>query len=679
MHTEFVISKGFPYPLGASVWPEGFNFSVFASMINQLNLLLFVDGVESKPKQIEMNRSGNLWHIFVDQIKAPFAYAFEDQKYPGRYLLDPYSRSTTGGEIHAADTKKRINRQRCSYMYKSQFDWQKDKPPQIPLPQSIFYEMHIRGFTRHFSSDIEKPGTYAGLVEKIPYLKDLGITAVELLPCAEFNETDKNLKNPETGQPLYNFWGYDPLFFSTPKASYAYSKIPGTHVDEFKYMVREFHKAGIEVLLDVVFNHTGEGARKGPVYAYRGLSDETYYIRDGTSNKYLDFTGCGHTVNCNHPVVSDLIIDSLRYWVTEMHIDGFRFDLASALTRGRDGTPLNFPPLIERISFDPVLSGVKLIAEAWDAGGLYQVGSFPSWGIWAEWNGKFRDDIRRFMRGDDGMVPVLATRLAGSADLYRHDNRRPFHGINFITCHDGFTLYDLVSYNRKHNLPNGENNRDGSDNNFSWNHGVEGPTTHKRISRLRSQQMKNLTILLFVAQGVPMILAGDEMGRTQGGNNNAYCQDNEISWLNWNLLKKNEELHRFMKYMILFRKNSSLLQRQQFFGDEPDGKTGIQWYGPKLNIPDWSGKIKHLAFHLIPQKKGDHDIFVITNAEKKQILFNLPFSRAPQSKWHRFADTRLSAPNDICDYGREELLEEQDCYCVRPRSTVILIGKKARK
>jgi isoamylase len=672
------VSEGSAYPLGPSARSDGFNFSVFASGTDQIELLLFPNGINSEPSRTRMFHSGNLWHIFVDHLKAPFAYAFENIKYRGHFLLDPYCKSVTGGEIQAADQKKKMVRRLYSYVYEAHYNWENDTPPRIPLPETIIYEMHVRGFTRHSSSNIEKPGTYAGVVEKIPYLKDLGITTVELLPVAEFNESDKDLINPENKQPLYNFWGYDPLCFFTPKASYAYSKVPGTHIDEFKYMVKEFHKAGFEVVLDVVFNHTGEGNHNGPIYAYKGLADKIYYLKETGSKRYLDFTGCGHTMNCNHPVVSDLIIDCLRYWVTEMHVDGFRFDLASVLTRSRDGSPLQNPPLIERISLDPVLSQVKLIAEAWDAGGLYQVGSFPAWGIWAEWNGKFRDDLRRFVRGDKGMVPVLATRLAGSADLYRHDNRRPFHSINFITCHDGFTLYDLVSYNTKHNIANGEKNSDGSDNNFSWNHGHEGYTTHKRIRRLRVLHMKNLISLLFVAQGVPMILAGDEMGRTQNGNNNAYCQDNEISWLNWELLKENADLHRFFRRMIAFRKKHTLLQRTHFFGDEPNGRTSIQWYGPKLNPPDWSGNIRHLAFHLLPQKKKDKDIFVITNTEKRQILYKLPFPRTPLSKWHRFVDTRLSPPDDICEEGYEEFLEAQDCYSIRPRSTVILIAQKPR-
>jgi glycogen operon protein len=535
--------------------------------------------------------------------------------------------------------------------------------------------MHVRGFTRHPSSNIKKQGTYAGLVEKIPYLQDLGVTAVELLPIFEFNESDKDVINPQTGEKLYNYWGYDPISFFAPKASYALTKIPGTHIDEFKYMVRELHKAGIEIILDVVFNHTGENSSSGRVYSYQDLADQTYYIKDRNSGKYLDFSGCGHTVNCNHPVVSDLIIDSLRYWVTEMHVDGFRFDLASILTRGQDGRPLGLPPLVQRISQDPILSQVKLIAEAWDAAGLYQVGSFPSWGIWAEWNGKYRDDIRRFVRGDIGMVPVLATRLAGSADLYRNDGRKPYHSVNFITAHDGFTLNDLVSFNSKHNLENGENNRDGSNDNFSWNFGYEGLTTHKRITRLRKKQMKNMIALLLLSQGVPMILAGDELGRTQLGNNNAYCQDNEVSWLNWDLFQRNADIYRFFKRMIAFRKNNQQLQRTNFFDDEPKDKVSIKWLNPKLATPDWSGRSRHLGIHLLPNGPSENDIFVITNADKRQVVYSLPPPQKQNSAWYLFTDTQLEPPDDISEDNSEKKIKPQDSYCARPRSTVILIAK----
>jgi glycogen operon protein len=668
-------STGSPFPLGPTIQEDGINFSVYATDPMKLELVVRPDGSDGQPEYVRLNRSGKIWHTLIQGIAAPLAYGFRDPDQPGQIFLDPYCRAVTGGEIHASDIQLTDQRTLYSFLYKSKFDWENDAPLRTPLNESIIYETHVRGFTRHPSSNIKKPGTYAGLVEKIPYMQDLGITAVELLPVAEFNELDKDVRNPETKDRLYNFWGYDPICFFAAKASYALTKIPGTHVDEFKYMVRELHKAGIEIILDVVFNHTGEDSLNGRFYSYSALADQTYYMKERKTGKYLDFSGCGHTVNCNHPVVSDLIIDCLRYWVVEMHVDGFRFDLASVLTRGQDGRPLGLPPLVQRISQDPVLSQVKLIAEAWDAGGLYQVGSFPSWGIWAEWNGKYRDDIRRYVRGDIGMVPVLATRLAGSADLYRHDGRKPFHSINFITAHDGFTLNDLVSFNSKQNLANGENNRDGSNDNFSWNFGYEGLTAHKRITRLRKKQMKNMIALLLLSQGVPMILAGDELGRTQLGNNNAYCQDNELSWMNWDLFRHNADIYRFFKRMIAFRKANQQLQRSIFFEDEPMRNISIQWLNPRLAAPDWSGKNRHLGFHLIPHSHSESDIFVITNAEKRQVVYSLPKPQEPKSVWYLFVDTQLEPPDDISEENAEKKINPQDSYCARPRSTVILIAK----
>ncbi len=379
------------------------------------------------------------------------------------------------------------------------------------------------------------PGTFAGLIEKIPYLKKLGVTAVELLPVNEFEETDTDRANPFTGQPLVNLWGYQSTAFFAPNAAYSSNPDSGDQLREFKEMVRAFHQAGIEVILDIVFNHTAEGDEHGPTWSFRGIDNSTYYILECGSGKYQNFSGCGNTVNCNNPVVRDFIVDCLRYWVMEMHVDGFRFDLASILGRGEDGSVLQNPPLLERLAYDPVLANIKLIAEAWDAGGLYQVGSFPSWGRWAEWNGIFRDDIRKFVKGDAGMTSPLATRLLGSPDLYLSSAREPYHSINFMTCHDGFTMNDLVCYNEKHNLANGESNSDGTSANYSWNCGAEGSTDDAAINQLRLQQQKNFAAILLVSHGVPMILAGDEMGRTQQGNNNAYCQDNEISWIDWKL------------------------------------------------------------------------------------------------------------------------------------------------
>jgi glycogen operon protein len=520
---------------------------------------------------------------------------------------------------------------------------------------------------------VKNPGTYKGLIEKIPYLKELGITAVELLPICEFDETHNGRKNPITGERLVNYWGYNSICFHAPKASYSSQGLNGEQIFEFKSLVKALHTAGIEVILDVVFNHTGEEDEQGPVYTFRGIDNPIYYMIDKKTRGYHDFTGCGNTVNCNHPVVRDLIMDCLRYWVIEMHVDGFRFDLASVLCRAEDGSVLANPPLVERITKDPVLANTKLIAEPWDAGGLYQLGSFPAGKKWAEWNDKYRNHIRKYIRGDRGMIPKLATRIAGSSDLYRMSARTPYHSINFITCHDGFTLADLVSYKKKHNQMNGESNRDGLDENFSRNYGKEGPSENPRINRLRKRQIKNMALLLMLSQGVPMLLAGDEMGRSQRGNNNAYCQDNEISWIDWNLLEQNAELVRFFKLAIQFRKHHSTLRRTTFFEDDPSGKILINWYDKKLKQPNWAGKSCYLAFHLLPDQINKRDIFVISNASPSSQSFQLPALETGKI-WRRSADTYLDSPYDICETGKEQALKEQGTYDAHPQSTVVLIA-----
>jgi isoamylase len=479
--------------------------------------------------------------------------------------------------------------------------------------------------------------------------------------------------NPISGEKLFNFWGYDSLGYFTPKASYAAENGQGNQVVEFKTMVKEFHKAGIEVILDIVFNHTGEGERGGPIFSFRGLDNAVYYMTDRSSGQYHNFTGCGNTVNCNHPAVQQMILDALGYWITEMHVDGFRFDLASILSRGEDGSVMDHPPILDKINKDPVLSQKKLIAEAWDAAGLYQVGSFPGGKRWAEWNDKFRDNIRRYIRGDKGQVGELATRIAGSSDLFQNNGRAPYHSINFITCHDGFTLNDLVSYDRKHNKMNGENNRDGMNENFSSNYGKEGPSNDIELNFLRKKQIKNMATLLLISQGVPMILAGDEFGRTQQGNNNPYCQDNEISWVNWELARQNAGLLRFFSHLIQFRKNHPALRRPVFFDDDRSGNIPIHWYKSQLNRPDWSGKTASLAFHLLPVP-GDTDIFVISNSEKRKkrfLLPNLPFGKT----WFLTLNTDLTEPEDINAQDHEKHLTDQRHYMVEAQSTVILISK----
>ncbi len=550
------------------------------------------------------------------------------------------------------------------------FDWELDQPLNYHLADSVIYEMHVRGFTRHKSADVTHPGSFHGIIEKIPYLQKLGITAVELLPVTEFDEADNFRKNPLIGESLHNFWGYHPMSFFAPKAAYAVDMTAGAQVREFKEMVKALHAAGIEVILDMVFNHTGEGNEEGRTLSLRGFDNSVYYIVDPQSGVYANYSGCGNTVNCNHPVVRDLIIDALCYWVTEMHIDGFRFDLASILGRGSNGEVLTNPPLLERIAGNPVLANTKLIAEAWDAAGLYQVGTFPNFGRWAEWNGKFRDDIRRFVRGDKGMVPVLATRLAGSSDLYQDDGRDPYHSINFITSHDGFTLADLVSYQTKHNEANGEYNADGDDHSFSANHGVEGSTNDPATLALRAQQLRNFATLLILAHGVPMLLAGDEMARSQDGNNNAWCQDNAISWIDWSDLERNRSLFRFFRNLIAFRQRHALLRPRHFEGEE-SGERRLVWHGRELNRPDWSDTSHSLGMHL--QGQADEvEIYLIVHAADYGADFNLP-KPGNSTLWRRFIDTSLEAGQTSCIPGEEQEVADQHSYRVRERSVVVLV------
>jgi glycogen operon protein len=630
-----------------------------------------------------LNRTGQVWHAFVEglDVGIQYGYRFDMQPNPDpkvhrfnpqQVLLDPYARVLSNGGAWD-EFKPGTRPYRNSVVVENQFDWEHDQPLNIPLVDSIIYEMHVRSFTRHPSSRAANPGTFAGVIEKIPYLKKLGVTAVELLPVNEFEESDTDRVNPLTGEPLRNLWGYQPTAFFAPNTAYSSNRADGEQVREFKLLVRSLHQAGIEVILDMVFNHTAEGDATGPTWSFRGIDNPTYYILDPAGD-YKDFTGCGNTVNCNNPVVRDFIVDCLRYWVMEMHVDGFRFDLASILGRGQDGSVLKNPPLLESLAYDPVLANTKLIAEAWDAAGLYQVGTLPSWGRWAEWNGKYRDDIRKFVKGDAGMTSPLATRLLGSPDLYLTSAREPYHSINFVTCHDGFTLNDLVSYNEKHNLPNDDNNTDGSNANYSWNCGAEGPTDDNAISELRARQRKNFAAILLVAHGVPMILSGDEMGRTQQGNNNAYCQDNEISWVDWRMAESNAGLLRFFQLMIAFRKRSALMRRATF-AMNGEGGFHITWHGTKRVKPDWGYESRTLAMQLTQLNadgsRDDHHF--IANAYSGDLDFELP--QIGEREWFRLVDTALSSPIDIAEDGQEFPLLSQESYPVQARSVVIFVAK----
>ena len=692
---QYQIRRGQPLPLGATLKPNGVNFSVFSRNATLVTLLIVLpDKAHSRlefPLDSRFNRTGDIWHAFVAGVDRGIEYGYRVERSPnsdphihrfdGRIvLLDPYSKAISGGNqwgqtLHLRSSQASVRKasSRHGLLVEDNFDWGLDQPLNIHLADSVIYEMHVRGFTRHSSSRVAHPGTFRGIIEKIPYLKELGITAIELMPVAEFEELDNPRSNPLTGERLTNYWGYQPISFFALKAAYASNGSSWGQINEFKAMVRALHEAGIEILLDVVFNHTAEGDERGPTVSFRGFDNAIYYMIDPKTGAYANYSGCGNTLNCNHPVVRSLILDSLRYWVTEMHVDGFRFDLASILGRGSDGSVLSNPPLLERIAGDPVLAKTKLIAEAWDAAGLYQVGSFPNWGRWAEWNGRFRDDVRRFVRGDAGIVSMLATRLAGSADLYQGSGRAPYHSINFVTNHDGFTLADLVSYNQKHNQANGEDDLDGSSENFSWNCGIEGLTSSPEIQSLRLRQMKNFAALLLLSQGVPMILAGDEVGRTQQGNNNAYCQDNEISWFDWEGLQHHSELFRFFKLLIAFRKQHAVLRGRHFFERENHRNPGLSWHGIKPGEPDWSSHSRSLAMQLIGGKM-EIDLFLIANAYREALDFELP-APSERKKWFRFIDTNLKSPKDICDPEQEKVLVPQRPYKAGPYSVVVLVGR----
>jgi isoamylase len=679
-HDAFVTSRGHCLPFGASGLPGGVNFAVFSRHAEAVHLVLFDDGHEEPLAEIPLdstiNKTGDVWHIFVHDLDPEVLYGYRvfgpcTPKTGHRFdhravLLDPYAQTISGGQrwghpdVPHGQKNGRLTRR--GKVLLDDFDWEDDVAPRTPLAETVLCELHVRGYTRHPSSGVKHPGTFLGLCERIPYLKALGITAVQLMPVLEFDELDQTHSHPVTGEPLKNYWGYSPLSFFSPKASYAAR--PGQQVREFKEMVKAFHRSGIEVILDVVYNHTCEGNEHGPVVSFRGLDNVIYYLLD-REGRYHNFSGCGNTVNCNHPVVRDLIIASLVYLVSELHVDGFRFDLAAILGRGLDGKVLEDPPLIHHIAEHPVLAGTKLIAEAWDAAGLSQIGKFPAWGRWAELNGWFRDDVRLFLRGDPGSASAVAKRICGSLDLYGDSSRHPYHSVNFITCHDGFTLNDLVTYNRKHNEDNGEDNRDGWDYNHSWNCGVEGPTDSAQITALRQRQIRNFLTLLLISQGVPLLLQGDEFGRTQRGNNNAYCQDNEISWVDWSLAEKNAGLLRFTRLMISLRKRYFAMNREQFVNR-------VSWHGTRIGEPDWTGQKRLLAFQL----HGWHeqpDLHVIFNAHWEWQRFSLP-PHEGQWQWRRLVDTNLASPEDIVDEEQAVPLQPGDHYMVAPRSTVILIA-----
>jgi len=663
-------------PLGSAPRRGGVNFAVFSRHATAVSLVLFEPGAAAPARELALDprfhRTGDIWHAFIRGLEHGVEYGFRvdgpvtahHRFDPSRVLLDPYTRAVAGldrwGGPHPSPPR--------ALVLDDDFDWGIDQPLNIALADTVIYEAHVRGFTADPSSAVSRRGTFEGLIEKIPYLKSLGVTALELLPITEFDETNVPVEtNPINGEPLRNFWGYQPIAFFAPKTSYAAARGAGSQVSAFKHLVRELHTAGIEIILDLVFNHTGEGKIDGRTTSFRGLDNATYYLADAETGAYLDYSGCGNTMNCNHPVVRDFILDCLRYWVTEMHVDGFRFDLASVLGRGQDGSVLSNPPLLERIAADPVLANTKLIAEAWDAAGLYQVGTFPASGRWAEWNGRFRDDMRRFLRAEAGLAGAVATRLAGSPDLYRDDGRFAYHSINFITSHDGFTLRDLVSYDVKHNEGNGEQSLDGLNENDSWNCGFEGEGAPPEVAALRARQQRNALVLLMLSKGVPMLLAGDECGRTQGGNNNAYSQDSPVSWVNWS--DADEDLRRFTTGLIALRRSLPHLRDGGFYDPHPDGSAAVVWHGRHPNEPDWSQESRLVAFALPPADRGG-ELYVAINMHWEGVELALP-SAAGGRAWRRVLDTSIfGRDGDVKHSG--DGVPVSDRYALGPRACLVL-------
>ncbi|MBN1890496.1 MAG: glycogen debranching protein GlgX [Thermoflexales bacterium] len=680
------ISPGQSFPLGATVRPGGVNFCIFSKNCQALELLLFdapdapqaARVIRLDPKR---NKTFYYWHVFVPGIDAGQVYAYraygpfdpaQGHRFDGdKVLLDPYARVVVVGDkycreaaIGAGDNCAQA--MRGVVLDPSAYDWEGDIPLLLPFAHAVIYELHVGGFTRHPSSAVSpaKRGTYAGLVDKIPYLKSLGITAVELMPVQQFDEQD-------VPRPLKNYWGYNSVAFFAPHCGYSSRRDPLGPVNEFRDMVKAFHRAGIEVILDVVFNHTAEGDHSGPTLSFRGLENRAYYILEADRALYANYSGCGNTVNGNQSIVRRMIMDCLHHWVAVMHVDGFRFDLASVLARDEWGQPLKSPPLLWDIDSDPVLAGTKIIAEAWDAAGLYQVGSFVGH-RWAEWNGQFRDDVRRFVKSDLGSVGRLAARLTGSPDLYPQVDREPNRSINFVSCHDGFTLNDLVSYNAKHNETNAPADYGGTDFNLSWNCGEEGPSDDPQVEALRLRQVKNFLTILFVSQGTPMLLMGDELRRSQQGNNNAYCQDNELSWFDWSELGTRASLLRFVRGLIRFTQAREIFREERFWVSTGQ-EAHLTWHGVRLGQPDWSYDSHSLAFELHHPGTGrDEHLHVMLNAYWEPLSFELPPLPAGQ-QWHRIVNTALPSPDDFSDSETAPPVKQHK-YRLEARSAAILLA-----
>ncbi len=718
--------RGRPLPLGAGRMSDGVNFAVLSRHATAVSLVVFPEAGGMKPSaeivlHPHKNRTGDHWHIRVEGLPDVFCYGWrvdgpkgKKHRYdPTRVQIDPASTVISDGAQWAGTCEvdpERTSR-RSLVANTPRYNWGEDEPPLTPHEDTVIYEVHVRGFTQHPSSGVAHPGTFRGLIEKLPYLKWLGVTALELLPVHEFDECDCPFFDPKTGEKLVNFWGYNSIAFAAPKSAFAATGSQHGQVNEFRDLVRACHQSGIEVFLDVVFNHTGEGDDRGRAYSLRGLDNELYYLMDDDGH-YLNYSGCGNTANCNHPLVRDLILTCLRYWVGDMHVDGFRFDLASILGRDQKGNVMVEPPVVEMIAEDGVLADTKLIAEPWDAAGLYQVGGFPFGRRWSEWNGKYRDDIRRFWRGDAGFVSLFANRICGSADLYQASGRLPRHSMNFITCHDGFTLNDLVSYNHKHNQANGEDNRDGSNDNFSWNGSAEGATDDPNIHEFRLRRAKSLMATLMMSQGMPMLLAGDEFLRTQQGNNNAWCQDNEISWVDWTLQETNHDYLRFTREMIWLRRRHPVFRRRRFFAGQFQPITApthmdstseseptmvrtpaprsvtmpladIHWHGVEPYTPDFSETSRCIAFSLDgrftgrdgdPDYHQDNDFYVAMNVTPAPLNFIVPPSPTGR-KWHQLIDTAATSPNDFLPENEGPIVIARSTLTVAPFGLVVLMSE----
>ena len=684
-------NTGQTFPLGATVVDaNGVNFSVYSRNASRVELLLFEREDDVQPSRVISldsfaNRTYHYWYVFVPGLQAGQLYgyrvhgSFDPSKGmrfdSSKVLLDPYGRGVAVPKNYSREATQEKGDSSATAMKSvivdaRLYDWEGDKPLKRPSSQTIVYEMHVKGFTRHPSSGVSEGtrGTFRGLIEKIPYLHDLGISAVELLPVFQFDAQD-------CPQDRVNYWGYAPVSFFAPHQAYSSRQDPLGPTDEFRDMVKALHRAGIEVILDVVFNHTAEGDHRGPTLSFRGLDNNSYYVLESDRSRYANYSGTGNTLNANHPIVRRMIVDSLLYWVEEMHVDGFRFDLASILARDSTGQVMSNPPVLWDIESDPALAGTKMIAEAWDAAGLYQVGSFIG-DSWKEWNGHFRDDVRSFFRGENGSLKRFADRMLGSHDIYRHKEREAEQSVNFVTCHDGFTLNDLVSYNQKHNEANGEDNRDGGDDNRSWNCGVEGATNNPEIERLRNRQVKNFLTVTLLSLGLPMFLMGDEVRRTQHGNNNAYCQDNEANWFDWRLLKKHADVHRFVKLLCARRLSRDITHERRRMSLTEVISRGIKgWHGAKLNQPDWSDHSHSVALSAESAKEGLH-INIIFNAYWEPLDFELPpVGNSDERPWCRWIDTSLNSPQDIVEWQTAPAVSG-GTYRAGPRSVIVLWARQ---